>query len=127
MVLTQIYISPANLGVRTNYLLGALNGRYRVKLVSVHYIDTQGNNSDKWIRIISSKLNMAYGAERYYTFANHSESVIQQHGDLDFGGIDLTSGYFDIELIDVATGTQPAHFGGCVLSFDMTPMDGQAP
>lgn len=127
MVLAQIYITPANGGVKTSYQLGALNGRYKVKLVTLYYVDTGGANNHKWIQIVSSKLNMAYGSQRYFTFINKADHVLQTHSDLDFEGIDLTSGFFDIELINVATGTQPADFGGCVLSFDITPMDGQAP
>jgi hypothetical protein len=85
MVLAQIYVSNAS---KNNYLMGALNGRYKVKLISTHYIDTGANNNHKWIQLISSKLNMGYGAQRYFTFVNKADHVIQ-HGDIDFGEIDV--------------------------------------
>ena len=126
MVLIQIYISSANGGVKTNYELGALNGRYRVRLVSVNYVDTGNAGAHKWIEVISSKLNLAYGARRYFIFNSQSAHTLLQYSELDFGGIDLTSGFFDIELQDITTGTQPIQFGGAVFSFDVQPMDGQA-
>lgn len=125
MVLAQIYIPPANLGVRTNYYMGPLNGRYRVKLATLYYVDLAGGGNHKWIQIVSSKLNMSSGAQRYFTFINRSDHVIQTHSDITFPDVDLIGGIIDIELIDVATNTQPANFGGCVLSFDIEPTGGQ--
>lgn len=127
MVLGQIYISSANGGVKTNYFMGALNGKYKFKLVATHYLDTGAGGNHKWIQLTSSKLNMSSGAQRYFIFINKADHVIQTHGELDFQEVDLLGGFIDIELIDLATGTQPANFGGCVFSFDIQPIGGQAP
>lgn len=113
MVLCQIYSADA-----TSQLY-AINvfGRKRVKIVKIEYMQA-GGATDKIIALKSSVLRLPYGNAPYFVFAtNPNHQVGNIHSDLETN-CDF-NGNFDLEVLDTATGAQPAGFSKICLTLDI--------
>jgi len=112
MVLCQVYTTDATSQLYTINVFG----KKKVKIVKIDYIWT---GTDKIIVLKSNILRVPYGNAPYFMFANNSNHQVGNvHADLEF---DCNfSGNLDLEVIDMATGTQPAGFVKLCLSLDIT-------
>ncbi len=112
MVLCQIYTADAS------PQLYAINvfGKKKVKIVKLDYLCT---GTDKIIALKSSILRLPYGNAPYFVFAsNPTHQVGNVHSDLELSC--NFNGNFDLEVLDTATGAQPAGFQKLCLTLDIS-------
>jgi hypothetical protein len=119
MVLLQISITTSN---NNTYIPINLVGICNIKILSIQYNSTDGAGTIKIIGINTDKLRMNASQYPYPIFMNGAQGNFfgfdNSHTEYHFIGVDMDGRMF-VNIIDVATGTQPVNFTNCLVTFDI--------
>ena len=122
MVLAQFIITPANND--SVFPLG-ISGKASIRVLGIEYQDDENKNDTQIIQIVSDSLYFPYSPAKYITFLTypHASAVIDQgKSDYHLTNVSLNSG-IRLQVIDRATGIQPAQFKACVLNLSIEALN----
>lgn len=122
MPLCQFLIDTTNNG--SDFVV-PVSGAANIKVMGVQYLDIDNGNHNHIVQIRSDVLVFPYSPCVYLTFFVASGSHNQTSINFDTGKNEYSinkcnlPGKLKLELIDKATGTTPAHLGGCLLTLEI--------
>lgn len=119
MPLCQFYINPSNNG--TDFVV-PVSGHANISVLSIQYYNSNNASAHHVVQIRSDVLRFQASSLPYLTFfsGTGSPSLGFDSGRREFSlkGVNL-QGKLNLEIVDLATGLQPTHFGGCLLSLEI--------
>jgi hypothetical protein len=122
MVLAQFLITPAN--NNTVFPIG-ISGKASIRVLSIEYQDDENKNDPQIIQIVSDSLYFPYSPAKFITFLTYSHATtVIDNGRTDYHltNVALNSG-IRLQIIDKATGVEPAHFSACVLNLSIEALN----
>lgn len=119
MVLLQFIVTTAN--NNTRFPVG-IAGPCSIRVLGIEYGDSEnpGHNS-RIIQIQSDLLYFPYSPAKFITFMGHERGRMNfddSHGGFHLNNATLNSG-IQLNVIDVATGVEPANFLGLILTLSI--------
>jgi hypothetical protein len=119
MPLCQFYINPSN---NASDFIVPVSGKANVRVISVQYYNTNSSSAHYVVQIRSDVLRFQASSLPYLTFFSGTGSPSigfdSSHREYSINGLNL-QGKIQLEVVDLATGAQPTHFGGCLLTLEI--------
>lgn len=119
MPLCQFYINPSNNG--SDFIV-PVSGKANVTVLSIQYYNTNNTAAHYVVQIRSDVLRFQASSLPYLTFfsGTGSPSIGFDSGRKEFSmiGVNL-QGKIKLQVVDLATGLEPTHFGGCLLTLEI--------
>jgi hypothetical protein len=125
MSLCQIYIpGAAGLLPARKFYHTKLNGRYRARVVEVHYADNTNTHDHRMIKIKSDCFRMPFGSFTDMLLVGNKGDHTQSKGEMTFD-LEVMGGGMDIELeaTTVYDGTGNNSFLFCILSLEVEKVE----
>lgn len=122
MVLCQVYITSAN---NNNYFVIPYSGKCSIRVLNMQYHDTAGGGQSRAIQLQSDLLFFPYSTMRYLCLlssANASLNIDQGYKEYNIKDVELKGRIF-FNVIDIATGTQPANFQHLLLTLQIEELE----
>ena len=125
MSLCQIYIpGAAGLFPARAFYHTKLNGRYRARVVEVHYADNTNQHDHRLIKIKSDCFRMPFGSFTDMLLIGNKGDHTQSKGEMTFD-LEVMGGGMDIEMDASAVydGTGNNSFLFCILSLEVEKVE----
>lgn len=122
MVLCQVYITSAN---NNNYFVIPYSGKCSIQIINIQYHDTAGGGLSRLIQLQSDLLFFPYSTMRYVCLMSNPDGQIgidQSSKEFNIKDIELKGRIF-FNVIDLATGTQPANFQHLLLTLSIEELE----
>ena len=128
MVLVQILITPAAGNLTTasgKFQAIPITGKASIRVLSVVYHDTAAATTNRCIQIVSDNLYFPYSPCKYLTvLSNPAASLNFDNSRNEYHLKDQQfNGQLQLQVIDKATGVEPANFTYCLLTIEYEQID----
>ena len=116
MVLVQIIVDTNN--NNTDFVV-PISGKCSIRVLHVQYHDTGANTNSIVVQLQSDVLFFPYSPARFLTVVSNSQaSMTFDSGYKEYNLYATIPGKMHINVVNRATGAQPANFQHCVLTLE---------